>query len=718
MTTTLTGFQRKIHHTRYARKALDKEQHMKTGQPVVTLTKDGKYPTRELGTVALYDPEKQIVTVRLETGDYQDTFPEQLFDQDLHNVDVLLETEWQDTADRVAWAVAQPDHEYQNLPVSHHDFLEAIENFNLVPAGRILTGAGDDAKVTLFNCYVIDVEKPPHNPEAGVDSRQAIFHHQGRVAEIMARGGGVGTCLSVFRPAYAPLKQTKGRATGSVFIGNLLSGLTEFVEQANRRGAQMLTQHVWHPDVYHSRDSQDDFIGAKQKEGFMEGNNSSVLVTDDFMKALYNDEDWDLIFPDTEHPAYNEDWDGDINKWIDEHGKASVKVYKTVPARDIWDKIIEANWASAELGVIYIDRYNQMHNGWYLGTIMATNPCGEQGLLGNSTCNLSAVNFGRMIKVVGKDSEGIIYDIDWDKLEQTVETGVRFLDNIIDTTEYFDSDMEKQQKGERRLGLGYLGVHDLLIALRLKYGSEEAENVLDDVFSFFRDTAYNASIDLAIEKGAFPLYDDRYLESGFVKTLPQEIQDRIKLHGIRNLTILTVAPTGTTGSMTPSLLSPEDSVSTGVEPHFAMKYERMSRIGTTTQYAGVAKAWKDEHPDQELPEYFIGAMELSPEAHVAMQAVAQRYVDSSISKTVNAPKDHSQDQVDTLYRLAYEKGLKGVTYYRDGSRYEQILSVGEEDGAEEETEEQWECGSCGSKKFHMVENCKQCAECGMQACSL
>lgn len=747
MSIKLSGFQRKIHQSRYALKAANKEKYLVKGQPVVVLTKDGKFPTRELGKIekVIRDNDITKVAVRLDTGDYEITKPGDLFIQELHNVDILLETEYEETADRVAKAnasVEDPDFQEQ----FYKEVKKSIENFDLVPAGRILNAAGDDTENTLFNCYVIDVELSPAAPEKGRDSRQAIFHHMGRIAEIMAHGGGVGTNLSVFRPRYAPLSKTKGRSTGPVFIGNMFSGLTNFIEQANRRGAQMLTLHDWHPDVYYTNDENDpdymeDFIAAKHKPGFMEGNNSSVLISNEFMYAVEHDLDWQLKFPDTSHPDYDKDWDGDLDKWIKKHGEESVIVYRTVRARDMWDKIHRSNHASGEPGVLFITQINDYHNGRYLGTIKATNPCGEQPILGNSTCNLSAVNLGRMIKQVGEDKEGPLYEIDWKKFEKTIRIGVRFLDNIIDLSKYFDKDMEKWQKSERRLGLGVLGTHDLLIALRKEYGANDGNEVIEEVMRFMRDIAYDESVNLAIERGPFPLYDEEgYFTSKTVQNLPQHLQERIRKHGIRNLTLLTIAPTGTTGSMTPSLLYPEGSVSTGIEPHFSMKYERKSRIGKTIQYAGIAQAYMDRNPDKELPHYFVGALDLPPEAHVKVQAIAQKYVCSSISKTINAPEDYTVEQVKAAYELGFKLGLKGMTVYRSGSREDQILSLSDEEDSENKKEdaqnqsqdkkkdniapkvkgkyENWHCPNCNSTKFIMQDGCPLCTECGSQSCSL
>lgn len=739
MVTKLTGFQRKIHHARYGRKARNKEQYLEQGQPVVVLTKDGKYPTRELGRIdhVIYDGDSKKVAVKLDTGDFKDTHPGDIFIQDLHNVDILLETEYEETAERVANAVASVE-SVEKKQYWAEKFKKAVGKFLLVPSGRILTGAGDDSKVTLFNCYVIDVLKSPAAPEKGVDSRHAIFYHMARISEIMAHGGGVGTCLSVFRPRYAGLSKTKGRSTGAVFIGNMFSGLTNFIEQGNRRGAQMMTIHDYHPDVYYTNDIEDpnyneDFIGAKRKPGFMEGNNSSVLISDEFMYAVEHDLDWQLKFPDTNHPNYDADWDGDLEKWESAYGKDAVIVHRTVKAKDMWGKLNDANHSSAEPGILFISKINDYHNGRYLGKVKATNPCGEQPILGNSTCNLSAVNLGRVIKVVGKDSEGDIYEIDWELLEETIRTGIRFLDDVIDLTSYFDEDMKVWQQGERRLGLGILGLHDLTIALRVEYGAPDGNAVIKEVMEFMRNVSYDESVEIAKEKGPFPLYDEEgYFTSKFVQELPKSLQMKIRQYGIRNLTLLTIAPTGTTGSMTPSLLDPDGSVSTGIEPHFAMKYDRMSRIGNTVQYAGVAKAYMDRNPGRELPKYYVGAMDMTPEQHVTVQAIAQRYVCSSISKTVNAPNDYTVEQVQKAYELGHKLGLKGMTIYRDGSRYEQILTVSSEDGEKDELKEtveepttkvkgkydDWVCGNCGHTEFNMQDGCPTCKSCGAQSCSL
>lgn len=733
MTEKLQGYHRKLFLTRYAKKSTDKKKYIKKGATVITLVKDGKYPVREIATVV--GVKGNLVQMFLQTADGVEYQVGDYFEQDINLVDALVETEYSQTAKRVAKAIASVEKNELARDVSYKAFLYALENFHLVPSGRILSGAGDDSQVTLFNCYVIDVEKAPHAPEKGRDSRQAIFYHESRIAEIMARGGGVGTCLSVFRPRYAVLSKTKGQSTGAVFIGNLFSGLTEFINQANRRGAQMLTLHCWHPDVFYTNDIDhpdynEDFIGAKRKQGFMEGNNSSILVSNAFMHAVENDLDWDLVFPDTTHFAYDDEWDGDLEKWKSKG--YPVIVHRTVKAKEMWRKIMFANWSSAEPGIIYIDTVNKNHNGYYLGTVKASNPCGEQPILGNSTCNLSAINFGRMVKVVGEDEYGKLYEIDWELLRHTIRVGVRFLDNAIDLTHYFDEEMKAWQQGERRLGLGGMGIADLFIALRVRYGSPEGNAIFEELMKVLRDESYFASILLAGEKGSFPFFNkEKYLESGFVKRLPEKLREGIEKVGIRNLTLNTFAPTGTTGSMTPSLHDINGSVSTGIEPHFAMKYERLSRIGKTVQYAGVAQAFMDANPHvKELPEYFVGSMDLTPEEHVAVQAIAQKYVDSAISKTVNAPFDYTVEQCEAVYLNLYKSGCKGGTIYRDGSRYEQILTLGEnENETQEEPKEKeqpkvkgkydnWECPNCGNKDFEMKEGCPECTKCHAQACSL
>lgn len=735
MAEKLQGFHRKLYLTRYARKSMDKAKFVVAGATVVTLVKDGKYPVREIATVL--DVVDGVVHMELQTADGFEYQIGDKFSQKLELVDALIELEYEQTAERVARAIASVEKDEQKREEAFKDFKDAIENFNLIPSGRILTGAGDDAEVTLFNCYVVGIDVAPFKPEAGRDSRQAIFYHESKISEIMARGGGVGTNLDVFRPRYSPLSKTKGQSAGAVYIGNRFSGLTDFVNQGNRRGAQMLTMSDWHGDVFYTNDRSnpdynEDFIGAKNKVGFMEGNNSSILISDAFMKAVEEDADWNLKHPDTSHPAYDTEWDGDIEKW---EGKGyPVTIIRTIKATDMWDKIMESNHTSAEPGIIYIDTVNRNHNGSYLGKVNATNPCGEQPILPNSTCNLSAVNFGRMVKVVGQDEFGPLYEIDWQKLYKTIRTGVRFLDNVIDATFYFDAVMKEWQTSERRIGLGGLGVADLFIALRVRYGSPEGNAIFDRLMAFLRDVSYEMSIELAMEKGPFKLFDkEGYTKSGFFKELPTHIQYDILAYGIRNLTCNTFAPTGTTGSLTPSLLDINGSVSTGIEPHFAMKYNRMSRIGNTVQYAGVAKTFMDNNPTVKLlPDYYVGAMDLHPSEHVAVQAIAQKYIDSSISKTVNAPSDYTVNQCEEVYLNLYKSGCKGGTIYRDGSRDEQILTL-EENNEEVENEapvveevkpkkkgkyDDWKCQNCGHTGFHMVEGCPQCKECGNQSCSI
>lgn len=735
MAELLQGFHRKLYLTRYARKSLDKRQYIIEGSEVVTLVKDGKYPVREIATVKSVDGDQ--VTIYLQTADGQDYQVGDEFTQNINMIDALLERDWEQTANRVAMAIASVEPTADQYEKSYKDFKNVIENFLLIPSGRILNGAGDDAQVTLFNCFVVGVDPAPWAMDKGRDSRQAIAYHQAKIEEIMARGGGVGTCLDVFRPRYSSLMKTKGQSAGSVYIGNRFSGSTDFVNQGNRRGAQMLTLSDWHPDVYYTSDINhpdynEDFIGAKRKVGFMEGNNSSVLVSDAFMEAVDKDLTWDLKFPDTTFEKYDAEWDGRIQEW--EAKGYPVIIHRTVRAIEMWDKLQNANHSSAEPGIIYIDRVNAEANKHrYSKRIKATNPCGEQPIDENSTCNLSAVNFGRMIKHVGSDDLGPIYEIDWELLRSTIRTGIRFLDNVIDKTYYFDDAMKKWQQGERRVGLGGLGVADLFIALRVGYGSDEGNKIFDELMRFLRDESYTMSIELAQEKGSFPFFDaDIFLESMFAQRLPYAIRYAISVYGIRNLTCNTFAPTGTTGSLTPSLLDINGSVSTGIEPHFAMKYERMSRIGKTIQYAGVAQAFMDANPTVlELPSYFVGAMDLEPIKHVTVQGIAQKYIDSAISKTVNAPKGYTVEQCAEVYMELYKHGCKGGTIYVDGSRDEQILSLAEnneevENEAPEIVEQpkvkgkydDWECGNCGSTHFHMVEGCPQCDDCGNQSCSI
>jgi ribonucleoside-diphosphate reductase alpha chain len=472
----------------------------------------------------------------------------------------------------------------------------------------------------------------------------------------MSRGGGVGINVSTLRPRYAYVKGVNGRSSGAVSWASLYSFVTGLIEQGgSRRGALMLILNVWHPDTL-------DFINSKREAGKITNANISVGITDDFMTAVKQDLDWDLVYPDTSDPLYESRWDecqGDLRRWKEMGGK--IIQYKTVKAREIWTQIITSAWASAEPGVYFIDRANYYSNSWYYSPLPCTNPCGEQPLPPWGVCNLGHVNLAKHLNA-GQS------DVDWNALKQTVEYAVRFQDNVIDATPYFFEENVKQQKSERRVGMGTIGLAEMMIKLGIRYGSPDSEKFIDKLYQFIAVTAYETSVSLAKEKGAFEKFDgEKFVQSGFMQQMPEYIRNLVKENGIRNVTILTQAPTGTVGTMV--------GTSTGIEPFYSWTYFRKARLGVHEEKIALVKEWQDKNPGQELPKYFVNALELSPEEHVRVQAAVQKWNDSAISKTCNAPADYTVEQTKDLYQLMYDLGCKGGTIYRDSSRDEQILAT-------------------------------------------
>lgn len=521
-------------------------------------------------------------------------------------------------------------------------FYEVMYGFKFLPGGRILAGAGTGFDVTYYNCFVI-----PNPP----DSRGGIMQNLTQMIEIMAHGGGVGLNLSSLRPRGARVKKVNGFSSGPLNWAELYSLATKDIVQqgGSRRGALMLMLYDWHPDI-------EEFITVKQDLSKINGANLSVCVSDGFMEAVKKDGDWDLVFPDLDDKKYDKKWNGDLTKWRKLGGK--VKVYKTVKARYLWDLICTAAWRSAEPGLHFLERSNKRSNTWYFETLTATNPCGEQPLSPWAVCNLGAMNLAAYVNKKG--------EFEYDNFGNDVRVAMRFLDNVIDDTHYFYKENEKVAKDIRRTGLGILGLADALIKMKVRYGSEESLKVIEKMFKTLRDNAYIASSDIAKEKGAFPKYNkDKYQQGWHIKKLPQEIREKIRKQGIRNAVLLTIAPTGTT-----SLIS---GVSSGIEPVYEFEFIRRDRLGEHLMYHPLFEEWKKTNPKAEKPDYFVSANDLTPEEHVKVQAVAQDYIDSSISKTVNAPNTHSVEDVKKLYSMAYDSGLKGITYMRDGSR-EGVLS--------------------------------------------
>lgn len=556
---------------------------------------------------------------------------------------------------RVARGIAKQEKKSQQAKWEQK-FYDVLSDFKFVPGGRILSGAGTDYKVTYFNCFVIPSPK---------DSRQGILESLNQLVEIQARSGGVGLNLSSLRPRGARVKTVNGFSSGPVTWAGLFSYATHDVVQqgGSRRGATMLMLWDWHPDV-------EEFITVKQDLTKIHGANLSVCISDAFMEAVKNDGDWDLVFPDIDDPRYDEKWNGEIDQWKAMGGK--VRVYKTIKAKQLWDLICKAAWQSAEPGLHFLDRSNKRSNTHYFERLLATNPCGEQPLGGWAVCNLGAMNLAAYVK------KG---QFDYEAFGQDVQVAMRFLDNVIDDTFYFFKENEQAAKDIRRTGLGIMGIADALIKMKVRYGSDESLPIVNKMFQTLRDNAYTASVEIAKEKGAFPKFNkEKYMQGFHIQRLPDNIQKGIEKHGIRNAVLLTVAPTGTT-----SVLA---GVSSGIEPVYEFEYRQTWRGGQDIVYHPLFKEWKEKNPDAERPDYFVSANDLAPVDHVRIQAVAQEYIDSSISKTVNAPNSHTIEDVKQLYSMAYDMGLKGITYMRDGSRQGVLERLDEtkEKKAEEEVE--------------------------------
>ncbi len=529
------------------------------------------------------------------------------------------------------------------------EFYDSMRDFKYVPGGRILAGAGTGYDVTFYNCFVIPSPK---------DSRGGILDTLKQMVEIMAHGGGVGINLSSLRPKGARVQKVNGFSSGPINWAELFSVATKDIIQqgGTRRGALMLMLWDWHPDI-------EDFITVKEDLNRINGANLSLAISDSFMEAVKNDEDWPLVFPDTSDPEYDEVWDGDLEVWKSLGKKVNVR--KIVKARKIWDLIAQAAHKSAEPGVVFMERYNKMHNNYYWNRINCVNPCGEEGLPAWGVCNLGSINLSAFVSEKNIDKKG---EFDFDELKKTVGQAVRFQDNVVDMDPYiFEGIRKTQLEGERRIGLGTMGLGDTLIKLHMRYGSEESLEFIERVYRLIRDEAYRASVEVAREKGSFPKFDaDLFPKGRFIQQLPEDLQEQIAKYGIRNSVLLMQAPTGTTALVA--------TTTSGIEPVFEFEFTRKSRLGEDIIRHHLWDAWVEKHGDEykagrvKKPSWFVGANDLSPEDHVRVQAAIQRYVDASISKTVNAPNSQTVEEVKRLYTLAYDLGCKGIAYMRDGSR--------------------------------------------------
>ncbi|CUJ85359.1 Ribonucleoside-diphosphate reductase NrdZ [Shimia thalassica] len=539
-------------------------------------------------------------------------------------IDQTVEDSWRRIARDLAKVEKQPD-------VWEEKFYSALEDFKYLPAGRITAGAGTARNVTLFNCFVMGTIP---------DSMAGIFDMLKEAALTMQQGGGIGYDFSTIRPRGADVKGVAADASGPLSFMDVWDAMCRTIMSAgSRRGAMMATMRCDHPDIEY-------FITAKSDPARLRMFNMSVLVSDAFMEAVKNDGSWELKFGD--------------------------KVYSTIEARDLWNKIMQSTYDYAEPGVIFIDRINTMNNLNYCEDISATNPCGEQPLPPYGACLLGSINLARLVSNPFEANAELNDEV----LNDLVATAVRMMDNVVDASRFPLPEQAQEAQNKRRIGLGVTGLADALLMLGLQYGSEKAAVQTEVWMKAIARASYLASVELAKEKGAFPLFDkDKYVNGGLVAHMDDDVKEAIAEHGIRNALLTSIAPTGTI-----SLYA--GNVSSGIEPVFAYAYTRkvLQKDGSRTEEEVVDYAvqmWRDKFGDKELPDYFVNAQTLAPAAHVRMQAAAQKWIDSSISKTINCPEDISFDEFKDVYMQAWDTGCKGCTTYRPNDVTGSVLAVSE-----------------------------------------
>lgn len=531
-------------------------------------------------------------------------------------VDNSLEDSWRRVADALA-RVEKGGARKQRFWAER--FYDAMDHFHFLPAGRILAGAGTERSVTLFNCFVMG---------AIPDSLSDIFNHLREAAVTMQQGGGIGYDFSTIRPRGASVAGVGADASGPVSFMQVWDAMCATIMSAGtRRGAMMATLRCDHPDIL-------EFVTAKSTPGMLTNFNLSVLATDDFMQAVREGSDWDLTF------------DG--------------KVYRRMAARDLWDRIMQATYDNAEPGVIFIDRINARNNLHYCETIAATNPCGEQPLPPYGACLLGSINLASLVEHSFTDSARL----DEAKLATLVPIIIRMMDNVVDLSRFPLDQQRAEAKAKRRIGLGVTGLADALIQCRVRYGSSDSLGLIERWLRLIQRHAYLASVDLAKEKGPFPLYDEKaYLGGETIRSLDGDIRKAIAKHGMRNGLVTSIAPTGTI-----SLIA--NNISSGIEPVFSFSHKRRVLMpdGSREEHVVMNNAYRlfreKFGEETDLPDYFVDAQTLPAEAHLKVQAVAQRFIDSSISKTINLPEETGFDSFKDVYFQAYDMGCKGCTTYR------------------------------------------------------
>ncbi|MGO4727820.1 MULTISPECIES: adenosylcobalamin-dependent ribonucleoside-diphosphate reductase [unclassified Inquilinus] len=527
-------------------------------------------------------------------------------------VDLTVEDSWRRVAAAVAAAESDP-------ALWTERFLGILRDHRYLPAGRILAGSGTGRDVTLFNCFVMGTVP---------DSMSGIFAHLREAALTLQQGGGIGYDFSTLRPKGALVAGVGADASGPLSFMDVWDAMCRTIMSAgSRRGAMMATLRCDHPDIV-------DFVEAKRTPGRLRMFNLSVLATDPFMAAVAADGPWDLVF--------------------------GGRVFRTLPARELWDRIMRSTYDSAEPGVIFIDRINAQNNLQYCEQIQSTNPCGEQPLPPYGACLLGSVNLATLVR----DPFTPQAAFDHDALAEIVPVAIRLMDNVVDVSRFPLPEQAAEAKAKRRIGLGVTGLADAFLMMGVRYGSPESAALVEDWLGAIKRHSYRASAEIAAEKGAFPLFDrDRFLAAPGVVELPEDIRALIAQHGIRNALLTSIAPTGTI-----SLFA--GNVASGIEPVFAWTHTRNVLLPDGTRRAETVenfayRLYREIHgADAPLPDHFVDAQTLAPADHLAIQAAAQRQIDSSISKTINCPEDLAFEDFKDIYAQAYALGCKGCTTYR------------------------------------------------------
>ncbi|MFC4800766.1 vitamin B12-dependent ribonucleotide reductase [Neobacillus sp. GCM10023253] len=755
MKITHKGVSRLVMLDRYTFKDTEKITLTNGDFVVLTIKEDPKFPARGLGYIQEIDWEKKKAKVLVEEefrgvldGEAAETG---VIFSSLDVIEKPLELFYEQIAKRVATGIAAVEETEEKRIEWTEKFYQELVSLNFIPAGRVLYGAGSGTEVTYFNCYVMPFVADSR--EGISDHRKQVMEIMSRGGGVgtngstlrprntLARGvngkssGSVSWLDDIAKLTHLVEQGGSRRGAQMIMLADWHPDIIEFIisKMQNPRILRFLIENTsdetikklakeklkFKPFTLQEEAMYQGIVNYKNIPGyggfsesiiadaeeklatggtysvhnpeFLTGANISVCLTKEFMEAVENDGEYELRFPYVENydqeemKIYNEKWHevGDVREW--ERLGHKVRVYKKIKAKELWNLVNICATYSAEPGIFFIDNANDMTNAKAYGQqVVATNPCGEQPLAPFSVCNLAAVNLAEMADKETKT-------VDFEKLKNTVAVGVRMQDNVINATPYFLDENKKQALGERRVGLGVMGLHDLLIYCETEYGSPEGNNLVDQVFETIATTAYKESVELAKEKGSFPFLTGETLEetnrlrqafinTGFMKKMPEEIRESIVENGIRNSHLLTVAPTGSTGTMV--------GVSTGLEPYFSFSYFRSGRLGKFIEVkADIVQEYLDRNPEADsnnLPNWFVTAMNLAPEAHADVQCVIQRWIDSSISKTVNAPKGYSVEQVEKVYERLYRGGAKGGTVYVDGSRDSQVLTL----KAEENTNEQ------------------------------